>query len=68
MTEQKLKKIYKELFYQAEYILKKDGVLALIAYDTGLVKDSAGDKMRIADELAVSQGMKSMNFLIFKKK
>ena len=60
-------KIYKELFYQADYILKKGGVLGLIAENVELLKNSISDKFKLKDEIALWSGQQKYILIIIEK-
>lgn len=64
-----LDKIYNEFFYQAEYILKSDGTLALITKMPEFVKKHAENhNFALAKEKAVWSGEQLLKIMIFKKK
>ena len=62
-------KIYNEFFYQADFILKKDGAVALIAKVPELVKRHAEKhNFSLARERRVWSGEQELNILVFKRK
>ncbi|MBI2653051.1 methyltransferase [Candidatus Woesearchaeota archaeon] len=64
-----LDKVYSEFFYQSEYILKKDGALAVISRMPDLVKKHAEKyNFAISKEKVVWSGEQSLKMIIFKKK
>ncbi len=64
-----LDKIYNEFFYQSEYILKKEGVLALITKAPEFVKRRAeGHNFTAMKEKEVWSGEQLLNIITFKKK
>lgn len=64
-----LDKIYNEFFYQAEYILKKDGTIALITRMPEFVKKHAEKhNFFVEKEDRVWSGEQELNILVFKKK
>ncbi|MBN2368720.1 methyltransferase [Candidatus Woesearchaeota archaeon] len=70
MSKQKdsreLLKRYNELFYQANYILKKTGCLVLLARDSCLLEEAAKNhKFKIKKNYTLNQGKDIFNVLIF---
>ena len=64
-----LEKIYKEFFYQAEYILKKDGRIALIARMPDLaIKHAESNNFEVIRQKEVWSGEQAMKMLLLKKK
>ena len=64
-----LNKIYNEFFYQCEYILKKNGTLALISRAPDFVKKHAEKyNFVISKEKDVWSGEQSLKIMVFKKK
>ena len=64
-----LDKIYHEFFYQAEYILKKEGRIAVISVIPDFLKKHAEKHNFIVDkEKDVWSGEQKLKFVIFKKK
>jgi 23S rRNA G2445 N2-methylase RlmL len=64
-----LDKIYNEFFYQAEFILKKDGAIALLTRMPELVRKYAGrHSFAIAKERKIWSGEQELYMLVFKKK
>lgn len=64
--EKEVLKSYKELFYQAEYILKKDGTVTIIC-QSDRIKGFA-DKFELVKEKEVFQGKQRMFVMQYKKK
>jgi 23S rRNA G2445 N2-methylase RlmL len=64
----KLGKLYKDLFYQAEYVLKKDGTVTVLTRDYSLLKE-AGEKHKfnINKIHALNQGKETFNVIVFKR-
>ena len=55
------------LFYQAEYVLKREGALALITYYPKIVKECASRRgFALAHERKVWSGKQELGILIFK--
>ena len=50
VSEKRLQKHYKELFYQAEFIMKDKGVIALLTEDAKLLKNSVSKTFKIISE------------------
>jgi len=64
-----MEKIHNEFFYQAEYILKKDGNMALITRSPELVKKHAEKyNFAVAKEKGVWSGEQKLTLIAFKKK
>lgn len=64
-----LDKIYKEFFYQAEYILKKEGTISLITRIPNMVKKHAEiHNFVVEKEKDVWSGEQLLKILVFKKK
>jgi putative N6-adenine-specific DNA methylase len=66
----KLQKKYNELFYQADYVLAKDGVVGLITRPNiiDMLKNAAEThKFRLDSERPVMQGKQDMSILIFSR-
>lgn len=64
-----LDRIYNEFFYQAEYILKKNGIIAIITKMPDFVKLHAEKhNFVLARKKDVWSGEQSLNILVFKKK
>ncbi len=61
-------KIYTELFYQAEFVLKKDGRIALCTIRSDLLKQIAKKKgFEVDKEYRVFSGQQDLTITIFKK-
>ncbi|MBN1377433.1 hypothetical protein JW949_03845 [Candidatus Woesearchaeota archaeon] len=67
-SEEKLKKLYDELFYQLEFILKENGSLNFIARENDLVKEKAERYFKLIREKEVWTGKKKLYFLQFELK
>ena len=64
-----LEKIYSEFFYQADYILKKDGRIAIVSTMTDFLRKHAEKHNFIVEkEKDVWSGEQKLTFVIFKKK
>ena len=64
-----LDKIYKEFFYQCEFILKKKGKLVILARLPNLVKKYAeNNKFIVCEEVSIYSGEQKLDILILKKK
>ena len=64
-----LDKVYNEFFYQSEYILKKDGAIAVISRIPDFVKKHAEKhNFAVAKEKDVWSGEQLLKILVFKKK
>jgi len=63
-----IEKIYNEFFYQAEYILKKNGKIVLISeHPEELKKYAEKYKFKIVDERSVFSGKKEFKVLVINK-
>lgn len=64
--EKKIEKVYNEFFYQADYILKKKGMILLITRDYALLEKAAGNhKFKITSKYTLNQGKEIFNVLSF---
>ena len=64
-----LDKIYKEFFYQAEFILKKDGAIALLTKMPEFAKKYAEKhNFSAAKEMKIRSGGQELGIIVFKKK
>ncbi|MBW2986434.1 methyltransferase [Candidatus Woesearchaeota archaeon] len=68
LAESKVIEIYKELFYQADFILSKKGKIALLTRPqrTELLKKYT-DKFKLIDERSVMQGKSEWSILVFER-
>ena len=68
-TNQKdIEKIYNEFFYQAEFILKKQGKITIILKDTELLKKAAEKyKFKTENEIEVHEGKEPFKVITFSK-
>ncbi len=63
-----VKKLYNELFYQAKYVLKKEGRIVLLSNETGLMKDAAlKNDFKVVEERSVWQGKQELKVCVFRK-
>jgi len=63
-----VEKIYQEFFYQAEFILKKEGVIVICSLKNDLLKESARKKdFKVVDEKKIFSGQQQYSVTIFKK-
>ena len=68
IPEKKIEKTYDELFYQAEYILNKKGVVVLFMEKTEIIEKAAGKhNFKIKEKRKVMQGKEEFNILVFEK-
>ena len=64
-----LEKVYNEFFYQSEYILKKDGMIALITRLPDIVKTHAlKHNFELSKEKEVFSGEQALRMMFFRKK
>ncbi len=68
-VEQKfIEKLYKELFYQTEYVLSEKGTAAYLARDTELLKKHAEQyKLKTEEERTIQLGKESLKAIKFSK-
>ena len=67
-SEKKLAVIFKEFFYTAEFILKKDGKIVLFAKKyTHFLREAQRYNFDLAEKVEVLQGKETFNILIFQK-
>lgn len=66
LDTKKAEKLYKEFFYQADYILADKGIIAVILEKDELFKKCM-DKLKIAEEREIMQGKKLMKVLVLKR-
>ena len=67
-SEKVLEKEFKELFYQAEYILEDDGVVAVLCMSKDLLIKASDEHFRLYKEQEFYSGEQLMSVLLFKKK
>lgn len=68
LPEKAAGKIYNELFYQADYILKKEGVVVLLLKDAEIAgKEAAKYKFRIKETRKIMQGKEEFTAVVFSK-
>ena len=65
--ESVVRKLYKELFYQAEFVMKKDSIMALLTERTGLLKKMMTPGFKIIKQDKLWAGKQSYEFLIIQK-
>jgi 23S rRNA G2445 N2-methylase RlmL len=64
----KLAKLYKEFFYEAEYILKKEGTVTLLTKEYSMLKEAAEKhKFNINKVHVLNQGKEIFNIVEFKR-
>lgn len=67
-NEKEMEKLYKEFFYQADFVLKKKGSITLISRRTEQIKKAASEyKFKLIKEREVWQGQEMFNILLFGK-
>jgi putative N6-adenine-specific DNA methylase len=68
VNPQKIQKVYEDFFYQAEFILKKQGKVIVITRNTSLLKQIAEQKkFKIEHERQVWSGKQEYSVIIFSK-
>jgi hypothetical protein len=63
-----LKKEFEQLFYQSEYIIKKDGTVSILCLSKDLLMESATKYLDLKDTIELYSGTQLMYLLMFKKK
>ncbi|MBL7052057.1 MAG: hypothetical protein ISS01_03115, partial [Nanoarchaeota archaeon] len=66
IPEKEIKKLYKELFHQLDYIMKDNSIIIFIAPKVELLKEFNQD-LKIIDEREVSTSNLNYKILIFQK-
>ncbi|NQU98305.1 methyltransferase domain-containing protein [Candidatus Woesearchaeota archaeon] len=68
LSQKVIGKIYQEMFYQAEFVLKKKGVMVICTMKNGLLKQLSDKKnFEIVDEKKMFSGQQEYFITIFKK-
>lgn len=63
-----VKKLYKELFYQAEFVMKKTGRMVLLTENTKLIKESLTNEFKLIREHVLWAGKQRYQAVLIKKK
>lgn len=63
-----LKKEFEELFYQAEYVMKKNGQVSILCLSKDLLIESASKYLELKEVKTFQSGTQVMNLLIFLKR
>ena len=66
ISKTKIEKLYKEFFNQADYILKKDGKVAVCCKDTELLKQTA-EKFKVVEEREIEHGKEVLKIIVFER-
>lgn len=66
-AEGSAKKIYKELFYQAEFFVKKKGRLCLLSENLNLLKDMMPKEFKLTKEDEIYAGKQRYEYVIIEK-
>jgi putative N6-adenine-specific DNA methylase len=64
VSRNRIEKLYKEFFYQADYILKKDGKIVICCKDSELLKETA-EKFKIVEEREIEHGKEVLKIIVF---
>jgi len=67
IRELEVRKLYKELFYQLEFVMKKAGKLALLTENTSLLKEMITKDFRLAKEDELWAGEQKYQFALLEK-
>jgi 23S rRNA G2445 N2-methylase RlmL len=65
---QDLTKDFKQIFYHADYILKKNGTLTIMCLTKNLLIELSKEYFILSEEFKVYSGKQEMDILVFKKK
>lgn len=69
MSQRQIEKTYDELFHQAEFILKKEGVVVLLLKDTEIAEKAAKKyNFKIREKRKAMQGKEEFNIIVFVNK
>ncbi len=69
VPEKEILKCYRDLFYNAEYILKKDGKIVVAVRKTGqVVKIAEEYKFRVIEEREIWQGKDILKVAVLKRR
>jgi 23S rRNA G2445 N2-methylase RlmL len=67
--KKELEKLYKEFFYQADFILEKKGVIVMVTKSPQLIKEKALEAgFKVAQELETAQGKEKLAFFVIERK
>ena len=64
VSKERITKLYKEFFYQADYILKKDGKIIICCKDYELLKQTA-EKFKVVNEREIEHGKEVLKIIVF---
>ncbi|MBN2052273.1 methyltransferase [Candidatus Woesearchaeota archaeon] len=67
-AESEVRKLYKELFYQAEFFMKKGGRMAVITENTTLFKESITPDFKLVQEDDLWSGEQKFQFVMIEKR
>ncbi|MBN2454834.1 hypothetical protein JXB11_04795 [Candidatus Woesearchaeota archaeon] len=67
LPKEKVEKLYKELFYQLEYIIAAKGSCTFLTKSPELLKQKASEHFSIAEEIGVWSGSEALHVLRFTK-
>ncbi|MBU1198794.1 MAG: hypothetical protein KKE98_00590 [Nanoarchaeota archaeon] len=67
-AESTVRKTYKELFYQAEFIMKKLGIMILLSESTDLLKEMITKDFKLKKQGELWAGQQKYEFVIMKRK
>jgi putative N6-adenine-specific DNA methylase len=68
VPREKIMKMYKEFFYQADYILKKNGKIVVCCRDSDPIKKEAGkEKFKVVNNRKIEHGKEALEVVVFAK-
>jgi putative N6-adenine-specific DNA methylase len=68
VNRSKIEKLYKEFFYQAAYILKKNGRIVICSTDAELLKREAEkEKFKVSEEREIEHGGEKLKVIVFQR-
>ncbi|MBW2981660.1 methyltransferase [Candidatus Woesearchaeota archaeon] len=69
VSREKILKLYKEFFYQAAYILNKNGKIVVCCKDYSelIKKEAANNKFKVVHEREIKHGMEILRIIVFEK-
>jgi len=66
-NEKQMSQLYTEFFSQAEYVLKKKGLIVIVSNRSELIKEISKKKFKLESEREVWQGQECMKILVLSK-
>jgi 23S rRNA G2445 N2-methylase RlmL len=66
-SENQIRKVYEELFHQAEFFLKEKGKLCVLSEKLGLLKEMLTDEFKVVEEHSLFGGKQGYDFLVLER-